>query len=106
MIAAAPTARIPLSPMPPAAAAGAQASTGSSGGSAPAFSSLFAALAQQTQALDAQASTSVAGWMNGQGGEIHETLIATQKASLAFELALQVRNKAIAAYQQMAGMQF
>jgi flagellar hook-basal body complex protein FliE len=38
--------------------------------------------------------------------EIHDAMIATQKASLAFELALQVRNKAVAAYQQMSGMQF
>jgi flagellar hook-basal body complex protein FliE len=105
MITAAPTASIPMAPMTPAAAAGGHFA-GSSGGAAPAFSSLFASLAQRTQALDAQASTSVAGWMNGQGGEIHDTLIATQKASLTFELALQVRNKAIAAYQQMAGMQF
>jgi flagellar hook-basal body complex protein FliE len=33
-------------------------------------------------------------------------MIATQKASMAFELALSVRNKAVAAYQQVIGMQF
>ena len=33
-------------------------------------------------------------------------MIATQKADITFELALQVRNKAVAAYQQMMGMQF
>jgi flagellar hook-basal body complex protein FliE len=33
-------------------------------------------------------------------------MIATQKADMAFELTLQVRNKAVAAYQQMMGMQF
>jgi flagellar hook-basal body complex protein FliE len=33
-------------------------------------------------------------------------MIAQQKASASFELALQVRNKAVAAYQQMMGMQF
>ncbi len=33
-------------------------------------------------------------------------MIATQKSELAFELALQVRNKAVSAYQQMMQMQF
>jgi flagellar hook-basal body complex protein FliE len=74
-------------------------------GSTP-FSAVLHSMVQQTQALDTQASNAVAGLLNGQGVEIHDALIATQKASLAFELALQVRNKAVAAYQQMSGMQF
>jgi flagellar hook-basal body complex protein FliE len=44
--------------------------------------------------------------LNGKGVEIHDAMIATQKADMAFELTLQVRNKAVAAYQQMMGMQF
>jgi flagellar hook-basal body complex protein FliE len=70
------------------------------------FSGVLRSMVEQTQALDTQASNAVAGLLNGQGVEIHDALIATQKASLAFELALQVRNKAVAAYQQMSGMQF
>ncbi len=46
------------------------------------------------------------GLLNGSGVEVHDALIASQKASMAFELALQVRNKAVGAYQQMMGMQF
>ena len=70
------------------------------------FSSMLQSMVQQTATLDARASHAVEGLLNGQGVEIHDALIATQKASLAFELALQVRNKAVAAYQQMSGMQF
>jgi flagellar hook-basal body complex protein FliE len=70
------------------------------------FSSLLQSMVQQSKALDTQATTTVTGLLNGQGVEIHDAMIATQKASLAFELALQVRNKAVAAYQQMSGMQF
>ena len=44
--------------------------------------------------------------MNGTGVELHDAMIATQKADMSFELALQVRNKAVAAYQQMMNMQF
>lgn len=57
-------------------------------------------------ALGQQASTAVQGLLEGTGVDVHEAMIATQKADIAFELALAVRNKAVAAYQQVMGMQF
>lgn len=70
------------------------------------FAGVLQSAVQQANVLDAKASQAVSGLLNGQGVEIHEAMIATQKADMAFELALQVRNKAVAAYQQMMGMQF
>src|ERR1700752_4902941 len=70
------------------------------------FAGLFRSMVEQTSALDQKASQAVTGLLSGQGVEIHDAMIATQKADMAFELALQVRNKAVAAYQQMMGMQF
>ena len=70
------------------------------------FSGLFQSMVAQTSSLDAKASQAVSGLLSGQGVEIHDAMIATQKAEMAFELGLQVRNKAVAAYQQMMGMQF
>ena len=70
------------------------------------FAGVFQTMVQQTSDLDKKASQAVTGVLNGQGVEIHDAMIATQKADMAFELALQVRNKAVAAYQQMMGMQF
>jgi flagellar hook-basal body complex protein FliE len=70
------------------------------------FGGMMRAMIEQTSALDQKASQAVTGVMNGQGVEIHDALIATQKADIGFELALQVRNKAVAAYQQMMNMQF
>ena len=70
------------------------------------FAGMMRSMVEQTMALDQQAKQAVTGVMNGQGGEIHDAMIATQKADMAFELALQVRNKAVAAYQQMMNMQF
>jgi flagellar hook-basal body complex protein FliE len=70
------------------------------------FAGMFQTMVEQTSALDQKASQAVTGVLNGQGVEIHDAMIATQKADMAFELALQVRNKAVAAYQQMMGMQF
>jgi flagellar hook-basal body complex protein FliE len=70
------------------------------------FAAMFQTMVQQTSVLDQKASEAVTGLLNGSGVEIHEAMIATQKADMAFELALQVRNKAVGAYQQMMGMQF
>jgi flagellar hook-basal body complex protein FliE len=56
--------------------------------------------------LQQQASSAVTGMMAGNGVDIHDAMIATQKADMAFELTLAVRNKAVAAYQQVMGMQF
>ena len=81
---------------------------GSSAGSAVGvpFAGMLQTMIQQTSVLDQKASQGVTGLLNGSGVEIHDAMIATQKADLAFELALQVRNKAVGAYQQMMGMQF
>ena len=70
------------------------------------FAGTFRAMVEQTSALDQKATETVSDLLSGRGVDIHEAMIATQKADMAFELALQVRNKAVAAYQQMMGMQF
>jgi flagellar hook-basal body complex protein FliE len=85
--------------------AGIAASSASSAVGVP-FAGMLQTMIQQTSVLDQKASEAVTGLLNGSGVEIHDAMIATQKADMAFELALQVRNKAVGAYQQMMGMQF
>jgi flagellar hook-basal body complex protein FliE len=70
------------------------------------FAGVLQSMTQEMGALNQKASDAVEGVLRGQGVDVHDALIATQKASMAFELALQVRSKAVAAYQQMMGMQF
>lgn len=70
------------------------------------FGNMLQAAQQQIKTTDTAAQQAVTGLLSGQGVDVHEAMIATQKADLTFELALQVRNKAVAAYQQMMGMQF
>ena len=88
--------------------AGVAGSAAVSAGAGPAtpFANIFQSLAQQTSTLDQKAQQAVTGLLNGSGVEVHDAMIATQKADMSFELALQVRNKAVAAYQQMMNMQF
>ena len=70
------------------------------------FSNLIKNAVRSEQKLEDQASTAVEGLINGKGVDVHSAMIGTQKANLSFELALSVRNKAVAAYQQVMQMQF
>jgi flagellar hook-basal body complex protein FliE len=70
------------------------------------FSDLLVDAVGQVNKLEEQAHAAVTGLMTGSGVDVHQAMIATQKESMAFELALAVRNKAVAAYQQVIGMQF
>jgi len=70
------------------------------------FSDLLTDAVGEVGQLEQQAQTTVAGLMTGSGVDVHQAMIATQKASMAFELALAVRNKAVQAYQQVMSMQF
>jgi flagellar hook-basal body complex protein FliE len=79
--------------------------TGAAAGSAP-FADLFTDAIGQVNQLESQAHVAVDGLMTGSGVDVHQAMIATEKADMAFELALAVRNKAMQAYQQVMGMQF
>ena len=41
----------------------------------------------------------------GKRSDLHEVIVATEKADLSFKLLLQVRNKLLEAYQQIMRMQ-
>jgi flagellar hook-basal body complex protein FliE len=91
------------------AGAGSASFLPSAAGGAPApapFSDLLTDAVGQVDQLENQAKVSVTGLMTGTGVDVHEAMIATQKASMAFELTLAVRNKAVQAYQSVIGMQF
>ena len=90
-------------------------SHGTSGVAASSDSSLsyptpFAGLLQdaigKTQQLETNAANAVTGLLSGQGVDVHTAMIATEKANLGFEMMLAFRNKAVAAYQQLMGLQF
>jgi flagellar hook-basal body complex protein FliE len=51
------------------------------------------------------ADKGVEAFLSGEGGELHQAVLATQRAELAFELFLQVRNKVVQAYQEVMRMQ-
>jgi len=70
------------------------------------FSDLLTDAIGQVSQLEEQANAAVTGLMTGSGVDVHTAMIATEKANMAFELALAVHNKAVQAYQSVMGMQF
>lgn len=76
--------------------------TDNSGG----FTDTLANAIDQVESLRTDAQQQVASLLTGNGGELHSTMISVEKADVAFELMMQVRNKIVSAYQEVERMQF
>jgi len=60
----------------------------------------------QVGQLQSEADGKVSTLLSGNGQDVHAAMIAVEKANLAFEMMVQVRNKIVQAYQQVSGLQF
>ena len=69
------------------------------------FKNILEASLTQVEGLRSDAAQAVEDLIAGKGGELHTVILAAQKAELAFELGLQVRNKVVQAYQEIMRMQ-
>jgi flagellar hook-basal body complex protein FliE len=66
--------------------------------------SLKDALAKINEA-QSHADVSVQSLLTGNSTNLHETMIALQKADVSFQLMVQVRNKIVGAYEEIMRMQ-
>lgn len=55
--------------------------------------------------LHMDAYQSVQDLMTGENKNLHETMIALQKADISFKLMMQIRNKLLEAYREISRMQ-
>jgi len=94
------TATQTLNGLSGAGAGAGSALSGASSAQPTPFSDLLTDAVGQVNQLENQAHLPVQGLMTGSGVDVHQAMIATEKASMSFELALAVRNKAVQAYQQ------
>jgi flagellar hook-basal body complex protein FliE len=69
------------------------------------FRKLFESAVNQVEGLRVGAEQSAERFLSGESEELHQTALATQRAELAFDLFLQVRNKVVQAYQEVMRMQ-
>ena len=70
------------------------------------FANTLGSAIQQVNNLQTTAEQKVTDLIAGNGQDIHAATLSVEKASLAFDLMLQVRNKVVSAYQEIARLQF
>jgi len=85
---------------PSGAPAGAAAAAPSQG-----FGKMLDSLVASVDAKQAQADQVTQSVLMGDSGQLHQSVIAMQEASLSFSLMVQVRNKLVESYQELMRMQ-
>lgn len=76
------------------------------GTDAKAFGGVLQDAIVEVERMHTQADQKVQSIMSGDGEDLHSAMLAVEKASLSFELMMQVRNKVVSAYQEISRLQF
>jgi flagellar hook-basal body complex protein FliE len=70
------------------------------------FSSVLSNAVHTVDQLHTSAASQVSNLLRGGGGDLNDVMVAVEKADVAFQLMMQVRNKIVNAYQDIEKMQF
>lgn len=82
------------------------ANPATSGAGESGFNNVLHDALNQVESLQQNAQTEVTGLLQGDRQDIHNVMIAVEKADVAFQMMMQVRNKIVNAYQEISKMQF
>jgi len=77
----------------------------SAAGGTGAFQSMLEGMVGRVEQSQTQATQAAQNFLSGGDQELHSVALAAQRADLQFNLFLQVRNKAVSAYQEIMRMQ-
>ncbi len=77
----------------------------SAAGGTGAFQSMLEGMIGNVEQSQTQAHQAAQNFLSGGDEELHSVALAAQRADLQFNLFLQVRNKAVSAYQEVMRMQ-
>ncbi|HME09873.1 MAG TPA: flagellar hook-basal body complex protein FliE [Bryobacteraceae bacterium] len=69
------------------------------------FGALLSQAVGQVENGQQQTSAAMDRFLSGEDTEVHQVALVAQKAEMQFDLFMQVRNKVIAAYQEVMKMQ-
>lgn len=89
----------PIGLRPPAAPATSSSGTSAKGGFADSLSGLIASVDESA----GEANTAIADMVQGKG-DVHEAMLALQRAETTLQLTVQIRNKLVQAYQDVMRM--
>jgi flagellar hook-basal body complex protein FliE len=70
------------------------------------FAEVLSKSLEKVNDLQSERSTLVSSFASGENQNVHELMIAMQKAGLAMNMTAAVRNKVIEAYKELTRMQF
>ncbi len=69
------------------------------------FSELLASSITEVNGLQKEANTAIQNLVTGKSKNLHETMLAVEKAEIAFKTMNQIRSKVIDAYKEVMRMQ-
>lgn len=90
----------------PTAPTAPSAPSGSQGGGAGSFGDTLKTAIGSVDQLNQTSDSQVTELLQGDRQDIHNVMIAVEKADVAFQLMMQVRNKIVNAYQEVSKLQF
>jgi len=96
-----PITPVQLISLPQTAPVDASSAAGGTG----AFQSMLQGMIGGVEQSQTQAQQAAQNFLSGGDEELHSVALAAQRADLQFNLFLQVRNKAVSAYQEVMRMQ-
>ena len=70
-----------------------------------AFGSMLEGMIGRVEQSQTQAQQATESFLTGGNEELHSVALASQRAELQFDLFLQIRNKAVSAYQEIMRLQ-
>jgi flagellar hook-basal body complex protein FliE len=76
------------------------------GGDGEGFGSVLKTALAQVNQLSGGAEQQVGSMLTGGSADVSQVMVAVEKADVAFQLMMQVRNKIVNAYQDIEKMQF
>ncbi len=80
--------------------------SGTTGPQETGFGDVLRNAVDQVEELHGTAQSQVADLLTGDRADVHNVMIAVEKADVAFQFMMQVRNKIVNAYQEIERMQF
>jgi flagellar hook-basal body complex protein FliE len=78
---------------------------GPAGSAAPGFVGTLKDAIAKVNEVQVEATQAVEKMATGENQNVHQTMIALQKADISFQLMMQLRNKIVTAYEEIQRMQ-
>ncbi|MGH7233370.1 MAG: flagellar hook-basal body complex protein FliE [Nitrospiraceae bacterium] len=95
--------KLPVTSIPDPA--GSAASGGAAAQGQPGFLDSLKEAIVKTNEVQLEANHAVETYLTGENQNVHQTMVALQKADVSFQLMMQIRNKLVSAYEEIQRMQ-